>query len=108
MTSPTQRSLAKLREEGWKPAVVEHWNAFTRRRQDLFGFADLIALRGAEILLVQTTSGSNASARVRKIEAAEWLPFVRAAGIQIHVHGWKRYARRVDGKYWRCRVVDVS
>ena len=48
-TSPTQLSLKKLREEGYIVAVVEHWNSFARIRQDLFGFIDLLALKGKEV-----------------------------------------------------------
>ena len=64
--SPTQLSLKKLRQEGYTVAIVEHWNAFARIRQDLFGFIDLLALKDKEVLAVQTTSASNMSARAKK------------------------------------------
>jgi hypothetical protein len=35
--TPTQRSLAYLRAEGWQVAIVERWNPHARIRQDLFG-----------------------------------------------------------------------
>ncbi len=66
-TSPTQLSLKKLREEGYTVQVVEYWNSFARIRIDLFGFIDIIALKGKEVLAVQTTSASNMSARCKKI-----------------------------------------
>ena len=102
--TPTQRTLAKLRADGWTPAVVEHWNAHARIRQDLFGFIDILALRDGETLAVQATSGSNVSARVAKIAASETAPIVRKAGWRIEVWGWRKNSA---GKYV-LRVEDVS
>ncbi len=102
--TPTQRTLAKLRADGWTTAIVEHWNAHARIRQDLFGFIDILALREGETLAVQATSGSNVSARVAKIAASETAPIVRKAGWRIEVWGWRKNAA---GKYV-LRVEDVS
>jgi hypothetical protein len=102
--SPTQLSLKKLREEGYTVAVVEHWNAFARIRQDLFGFIDLLALKGKEVLAVQTTTTTNMNARIKKIADHENVGVVRDAGWTIHVHGWSQN----DKKKWQCKVKDVS
>ena len=103
-TSPTQRSLALLRAEGWVVDVVERYNSFTRRRHDLFNIADLFAVRHGEVMLVQTTSGSNVAARVKKIADAEHLPMLRRANVRVVVHGWRKAA---NGR-WAVRVVDCS
>lgn len=63
--TPTQRSLCKLRADGWLVAVVERWNPYARVRQDLFGFADLLAIKGNEVLAVQTTSGDHVAHRLQ-------------------------------------------
>jgi hypothetical protein len=55
-------------------------------------------------LAVQTTSGSNVSARVAKIAEAEATPDMRAAGWKIVVHGWRKNAA---GR-WVLREVDCS
>lgn len=102
--SPTARTLAKLRKEGWLAWVVEKWIPQTQQRSDLFGFIDVLAIRGDETLAVQSTSRSNVSGRVRKITEHENLAAVRAAGWSIHVHGWGKMA---NGR-WECRVVDMS
>jgi hypothetical protein len=102
--TPTQRSLAKLRADGWTTAIVEHWNAHARVRQDLFGFIDILALRDGETLAVQATSGSNVAARVAKIAESETAPIVRKAGWRIEVWGWRKNAA---GKHV-LRVEDVS
>lgn len=85
-------------------AIVEHWNGFVGKRYDLFGFIDLLALRGSETLAVQTTSYSNVSARVKKIADHENVGFVRDAGWGIAVHGW---FKKPNGR-WEVRIVDLS
>lgn len=102
--TPTQRSLAHLRNEGYRVATVEKWNPHARIRQDLFGFIDILGVRDGETIAVQTTSGSNVAARVKKIAEAEALSDVRAAGWKVFVHGWRKAA---NGR-WTLRVVDVS
>lgn len=103
MSSPTQRSVAHLREQGYLVAVVERWNPHARIRQDLFGWIDLLAIRDGETLAVQTTA-SGVAARIKKITAAESLPAVRKAGWRILVHGWRKNAA---GRYI-LREVDLS
>lgn len=98
MSTPAKRSLDKLRKEGWTVAITEHWNAFARIRQDLFGFIDLVAIRedGVGVLAVQVTSKSNMKARILKIKrepiAKKWL----AAGNSIVVHGWEKKELRYE------------
>ena len=99
--SPTARSLKKLRDEGYLANVVERRSG--GRLHDLFGFIDILAIKKGEVLGVQTTSGSNVSARVNKITDHENVGMVREADIGIHVHGW----RKAKGK-WICRTVDLS
>ena len=101
--SPTQRSLAYLREEGYLVAIVERWNPHARIRQDLFGFIDLLAIRKDETLAVQVTA-SGVSARIKKIMESEYLSRVRDAGWRIVVHGWRKNSK---GKYV-LRVEDIS
>lgn len=108
--SPTQSSLAALRAQGYVCWIVEYWNSFTRRRCDLFGAWDIIALREGEVLFVQTTSGSNVSARARKIADNEYTPVIRKAGVRMEVHGWRKakVKRGSKAERWVQRVVDVS
>lgn len=101
--TPTQRSLAYLREQGYTVAIVERWNPHARIRQDLFGFIDLLAIRTDETLAVQTTS-TGVSSRIKKIMDSEHLPRVRDAGWKIVVHGWRKNAK---GRY-TLRIEDIS
>jgi hypothetical protein len=102
--SPTQLSLAKLREEGYIVDVVERWIPGANIRKDLYGFIDILALKGKETLAVQTTSAGNMSARCKKIADHENVGAVREAGWTIHVHGW----HQDDKRKWHCKVKDVS
>jgi hypothetical protein len=102
-TSPTQLSKKHLEAQGYTVAITEHWNSFARIRQDLFGFIDILALRGDETLAVQTTSKSNISSRVKKIADNEHVGAVRDAGWIIHCHGWYKENGR-----WKLKVVDIS
>lgn len=88
--SPTQRSLAYLRQKGLTCEVVERWNPYARVRQDLFTIIDIVALDDGQTLGVQTTSWPNVSARVKKIADCEHLPALLRAGWILEVHGWKK------------------
>lgn len=101
--SPTQRSLAYLREQGYLVAIVERWNPHARIRQDLWGWCDLLAIRKSEVLAVQVTA-SAVSDRIKKIQESETVAAVRDAGIRIEVHGHRKNSK---GKYVM-RIVDIS
>lgn len=97
--TPTARSLALLRREGWTCQVVERYCPHSRRRIDLFGIIDVVAARaGSPILGIQATSGSNHSARVRKASAAPELRTWLESGAGFQVWSW----RKVKGR-WSCR-----
>ena len=102
--SPTQRSLAHLRKSYPLVQVVEKWIPQARRRVDLFGIVDIVAVSETEIVGVQTTSGSNVSARLAKIAESPATPILRKAGIRIVVHGWRKAANGC----WVLREVDCS
>ena len=44
-TSPTQRTLKRLRDLGYLAEVVERWNPHAKVRNDLFGFGDVMSGR---------------------------------------------------------------
>ena len=99
--SPTQRSLAHLKKAGYKVAIVEHFNQFARIRQDLFGFADLLAFRpGVPCMLVQTTTASNAAARRKKILANGTAKLWALCGYEVVLHSWGLRGPRGQRKTW--------
>lgn len=109
MSSPTQRTLAWLRDQGFRAEVVERHNSFSGRKTDLLGFIDILALNPDVTLGVQATSGSNVAARVAKIRdldtPREWLA---QGSRKIMVVGWKRYAKAEAGRWWRPIIREVT
>lgn len=111
MSSPTQRSLKHLRDTGWTCQVVEHWNPYAKIRQDLFGFADIIALKKFKttnvaehgIALIQCTSITNFSARKTKVLLESRAALWRECGGLIFVHGWGKRGPRGKRKTWVLR-----
>ena len=82
------RVLATLRDLGYVCQVVERWDAYTRRRYDLFGIIDVLAIGNGLTLAVQVTSRGNMSSRRRKIQAAPELPHMLGAGWRIELWGY--------------------
>jgi len=110
MSSPTQRTLKLLRDEGYLAQVVERWCSFTKRRHDLFGIIDVLAIKEGETLAVQTTSGSGVSARMKKMLDSDTLEPIMKAGWKVHVHGWRKVKVKRGGKAmrWAVRIVDMK
>ena len=65
--SPTQRTLAWFKKNEIPAGIVERWIAQARRRIDLFGIADIVAIYPDAIVAVQVTSGSNHASHRKKI-----------------------------------------
>jgi hypothetical protein len=105
--SPTQRSLKLLRDEGWIVAVVERWVPGANIRQDLFGFIDILGMKGDKMIAVQTTSGSNVAARIAKIKespiAKVWSEYPSLR--MVEVHGWSKRGPRGKRKVWTCNRI---
>lgn len=110
--TPTQRSLEKLRSDGYSVAVVERWSPATAAgfkgpliRKDVWNFADLLAVKVGIIgaTLVQVTTGDNHSARLEKIrqspEAAIWM----AAGNRVLLQSWSKKGQAGKRKLWQAR-----
>ncbi len=100
--SLTARSTALLRERGYQVATVEHYNAFTKRKHDLFGCIDLLAIGNGETVAVQVTSKSNLAARRHKVEEAEAYPEMLRSGWRVVLHGWFKENNR-----WQLKEVEL-
>ena len=92
--SATSRTMRTLRKEGYVCAVVEHWNAHVKIRQDLFGFIDVIAIKPGITIGVQCTSMTNLSHRRDKIKAEPRARMWLAAGNTIELWGWAKRKNR--------------
>jgi len=105
--SPTARTMAMLRAEGWHVGKVEQTIPTTFIKRDLFGFLDLVAIKpGEPVLGIQVTSGSNVSARIQKIQELEASAVWREVA-RLEVHGWRKVGKRGERKSWEVRVVRL-
>jgi hypothetical protein len=100
--SPTARSLEHMRAAGYLCGVVEKWNMHAKIRQDLYGFIDVLCVKGEDIVGVQATSGDHLAERATKITEHENWPLVCQA-IRVVVHGWRKNAA---GR-WVLREVEL-
>ena len=105
---PVQRSLKHLRDEGWTVAIVEKWNQYARRRIDVFGFADLLAMHPhGSIALVQCCAGSTMGAHRDKMLAIPELEKWKAAGGRVFLMAWAKKGPRGKRKTWTLRFEEL-
>lgn len=122
MAALTAHSRKRWRDKGWYVEGTESINRVPGgmvRRNDLFGFADLIAmppnLGTGRPTLIQVTSRSNVASRVKKITmpgntvgSGKWeMPVMLLAWMALNyfdivVEGWDLKDNR-----WRCREVRI-
>jgi len=106
--TPTQRSLALLKKEGWSCWIVEHWNPFSRTRLDLYNFIDILCIKEGFTLGVQTTSRANIRARETKILLNEHYPLIKQANWLIEIHGWGKLKIKGTNEYkWDCKILKL-
>ena len=108
-----QRVLKALRDAGYVAEVVERWDSFSRRRHDLFGFIDILAVGHGETKAIQVTSRDNMSSRRTKMQNSEELKALIAANWSVELWGYDkqpngRYRRKVEFVLPRLEVVDVT
>lgn len=107
--SPTQRTLQFFRRAGYRCAITEHWNGHAGIRQDLFGFVDVLAIRGLWTVGIQACAGKSMSARQAKIEgleaARDWLADHHR---RIVVVGWRKTGPRGKVKKWAPRIMEAE
>lgn len=107
-TSPTQRTLAHCRAQGWPVQVVERWNPHAKVRVDLFGVIDLVAITPTGLLGIQACAGASHAARRDKIlaepRAAAWV----AAGGRLELWSFSKRGARGERKLWTLRVETYA
>ena len=100
-TTPTQRTLARLRAEGYTAEVVEKRLPRCFITRDLFGCIDVLAVRpGSPPLGVQCTTRTNQAARYTKAVALPELRTWLASGALFEVWGWAKVGARGKAKRW--------
>ena len=133
MASPTTRSKKALADDGWHPEKTEHWNHYTQRRHDLFGFVDFIGfdtdLTGAatpcgsahptgcpmelHCVLIQVTDSTSHSKHRKKILASQRAREIEERGfpesLRVELISWRKkggvYVARVEAMRPLVRTV---
>jgi len=106
--TPTARTLKHLRDKDILAQVVERWCQYSKRRIDLFGCIDIVALDPdtSGVLGIQATTTGNQTSRMKKIldtDAAEkWMQ----CGNRLEVWGWgtKKSGKR---NLWQVTIRQV-
>ena len=93
-TGYNPRVCKLLRDEGYFVQTVEHWNAHTKRTNDLYGCVDVLGVGPAGTLAVQVTSRGNMASRVTKIRESDAYPYMLAAGWRVEVWGYDKPLHR--------------
>jgi len=109
--TPTQRTLAKLKADGYKAGIVERFIPRRNIRIDLFNIIDIIAIEPGEILGVQST-GSAFSEHWHKLtedKAQESYDWIKAGGI-LELWGWRKLKVKRGGKAmrWEPRIKQIT
>ena len=110
MISPTQRSKSLFMEQRYTVAVCEKWIERVGKRVDLFGCFDLVAIREdvVGVLGIQTTTGSNLSARVNKLLESRNIRVWLLAENRVIVHGWRKLKNQLEGRWWHPKIVELK
>jgi hypothetical protein len=87
--SPNSRSKAHMEKLGYIVDIVERRLPRGFVTKDLYGFIDLLCVKGEDIVGVQATSGAHVADRVAKIVEHDNWPLVCKA-IRVVVHGWRK------------------
>jgi len=105
--TPTQRTLAELRERGYLAAVVEKWipAAAGGFRLDLFGIIDVLGIIANGTLGVQAC-GEAWSTHVQKLmqeKEAVCLKWLECPARRLEIWGWSRRKPRGQRAYVQLR-----
>lgn len=106
------RTMAWLRDKGYTVAKVERWNPWARIRQDLFGFADILAIRADRtgVLAVQTTHKNFLEDHSQLIKSIAHVRTWLEGDNRIWLLGWEK-AWKGDGsqrKIWAPIAQEVT
>lgn len=101
--SPTARSLALLRKDGWIAEVVERYNSFSRKRTDFIGVIDILSFKPSEkgALGIQATSDGNGTARISKAMQEPKLKAWLQSGGLFQVWSWGKHGKRGKRKTYK-------
>jgi len=107
MSSPTARSLQECRKRGYTAQVVERWCQYSRRRIDLFGVVDIVAITPTAILAIQACAGASHANRMTKIQAEPRTALWLQAGGKLSIWSWSKRGAKGHRKTWTLREEEI-
>ena len=86
-----QLTKAEFKRRGWVGEKVEYYITGTRKTKDYFGCIDFIAVDPVHKIVagIQSTSGDNHNARVKKVAGIKKIYPWLQAGCILEVWSWK-------------------
>jgi hypothetical protein len=106
--SPIQRSLKKLRAEGWTAEVVQYWNTFGQCSVDLINCIDILCFAPGRGFLGVQVCKEDVSVHIKKIQKEPRSIIWRQAGGLLVIHAWRLRGARGDKKTWQCRIIKFK
>ena len=102
----TVRTLKYLRDEGYNTGIVERFIPHKKIRIDLFGFADIVALRYGDPILAVQSCGEDYAAHYRKIIAEKNARLWIISGGDVILIGWRKLKAKRGGRQtkWTPRI----
>ncbi len=113
--SPTQRTLKRLRGQGYRTAVVERWLRYAGqfgKRQDMFGIIDVLAINSEEDLGIQCCAGSVKSHLTKLLEERnqECFDWLECPHRRLEIWAWRKLLKKRGGKakIWSPNIVEIT
>ena len=114
--TPTQRTLALLRERGWRHDIVERFNRFVGphgQRHDFCHMFDIIAFAPSAGIVGVQSCGQAYSDHVTKLLSDVCAPALREwllSGGKAELIGWRKLKLKRGGKAlrWHPRIGDMK
>ena len=108
--TPMQRTLEVIKKDGLKYWIVEHWNQYSRKRQDLFNIIDVLVLDGGMVGF--QVCGSDMASHKKKIledEKENTFAWLSQPGARLEVWGWRKLKKKrgMKATEWRPRIADI-
>ena len=101
-----QRTLKWLREQNIKYDIVESYNSFSKRRKDLFGIIDIVALHNKKTIGIQVC-GADWSSHIKKIKASPFaLDWIEAG--ELWLIGWRKLKEGWVSRKYVWKRGDIS
>lgn len=107
-TKSIQRSLKRIKELEWQYWITEKYNPFSKQREDLFNFIDILCLSGDRTIAIQAC-GTDFQQHVRKIKDNAYIKPWLEAGNECQIWSWRKVKKTRGGKQsiWKPRIADI-